>query len=161
MYTIRQAWCGSHVFHRCFDVDQSNSKLLYVQKSQSRDLLLVYWELWGFSSDSSDTEAFSHLPRGSICNKQPLIHSSNIKAPRWYTPRVNSKRSKAGPRQGVIFYTNLLCFNQPTKTERHLISMLMRLASSLLVRCCLYAVWLERNNNAVPIRARCNSPLPT
>lgn len=42
----------------------------------------------------------------------------------------------------------------------HLISMLKRMARSLLVQRCLYAVWLERNNNTIPIRGRCNSPIP-
>lgn len=51
-----------------------------------------------------------------------------------------------------------LTFNQPTK--RHLISMLMTLTRSLLVQRCLYAAWLERNNNGVPIRGRRKSPTP-
>lgn len=48
-------------------------------------------------------------------------------------------------------------FIQPAK--RHLISMLMRLSSEIVQRR-LYAVWLERNNNGVPIRGRCKSPIP-
>lgn len=84
--------------------------------------------------------------------KQPLIYSSNIKAPEGALIYSSCKQKK---KQGR---SNLLCFNQPTK--RHLISMLMRLARSLLVQRHLYAVWLERNNNTVPIRGRCNLQSP-
>lgn len=104
--------------------------------------------------------AVSHLPPGSIYKKQPLNSFFQHQSPSliYSSCKQQKKKSKAGPRRGVIFYMDLLCFNQPTKT--HLISMLMRLARSLLVRRCLYAVWLERNNNAVPIRDLCNSPVP-
>lgn len=53
---------------------------------------------------------------------------------------------------------NLFYFNQPTK--RRMISMLMGLARSLFVQQCLYAVWFQGNSNTVPIRGRCNSPIP-
>lgn len=36
----------------------------------------------------------------------------------------------------------------------------MRLARSLLVRRCFYAVWLQRNNNSIPIRSQNKSPIP-
>lgn len=51
-----------------------------------------------------------------------------------------------------------LLFHQPVKW--HLISMLMRMVPSLLVRQHLYAVWLERSYNSVPIRVRSKSHIP-
>lgn len=52
-----------------------------------------------------------------------------------------------------------LLFNGPVKW--HLISMLMRMVPSLLVHRHLYAVWLERSYNDVPIRGRRKSRIPT
>lgn len=123
--------------------------MLYSEKSWKQGRVACNSSLGYFST-------VYHLLRGSIYNRLPSIHSSNIKAPCWCTLHVNSKGEKKKQGRAKIRNDLLhqsLMFNQPAK--RHLISMLMR-----LVQRCLYAVWLERNNNGVPIRGRCKSPIP-
>lgn len=151
MYTIRQACCGSHVFHHCFNLEQSNSNCCLLRNLEVKTCYLY----------SSESSSYSHPPRGSIYHEPTFDSYFRDQSP-WLIysscKQLKEKKAKADPRHGVISYMNLLCFNQPTR--RHLISMLMSLEGSLLVQRCLYAVWLERNNNAIPIRGWCKSPIP-
>lgn len=150
MYTIRQAWCVPSLLQ----LRRVSQKMFYDQQFRKQPLVAL---CTGRPTPSTlDSVPFSRPPPGSIYSKRALIHSLDIKAP--LTLHVNAKMKQAEPKHRVIFYMNLLCSPQPT--NRQLISMLMRLARSLLVQRCLYAVWLERNNNVAPIRVRCNCPIP-
>lgn len=141
-----------------------NLNCCYVHRSKNAGLVALYFT---GTYEVSSLAAVSYLL--TWINSQQttswfILPASKPLGAHWYRFHVQKKKKKkkkerkAGPTRGVIVDMNLLCFNQPTK--RHLISMLKRMARSLLVQRCLYTVWLERNNNTVPIRGRCNSPIP-
>lgn len=58
--------------------------------------------MWGFSPNTLDFVAVSHLPHGSIYNKQPLIHSSNIKAPLTLHVNTEIKQDRAKTRSDLL-----------------------------------------------------------
>lgn len=154
MYTMRQTCCGSHVFHHCFNPEESNSKCCILRKAESKDVLLVipHWEI-------SQLFIICFVGQFTTGNLRFILPTSKPLADvllMWTARGKNKKKQSRAKIRSDLLHQSLM-FIQPAK--RHLISMLMRLSSEIVQRR-LYAVWLERNNNGVPIRGRCKSPIP-
>lgn len=110
MYTIRQARRGSHVFHYCFNPDQSNpSYCICIWNLKVKTCCLVFdSEMWGFSSSSCDVLptvlVFCFMDQFAQTTFDSFFQHQSPPRAHWYTLHVNSRKrqSRAKTRRDLL-----------------------------------------------------------